>query len=103
MKLMTKQLETNIPKIGSTEYVENPEIKTHYFNPCGRGDWYVLEGEKQTDGNWLFFGYVKSPITPDFDGLGYFTLKELDSVKLPFGLGIEREVYWNEKPLKEVM
>ena len=99
MKLMTKKLEKEIPAMRSTENVENPKIAVHYFNPCGKGDWYVLEGEKQGD-DWLFFGYVKGL---GFDELGYFTLKELESVTIkPFGLGIERELYFGETYLNEV-
>lgn len=42
----------------------------------------------------IFFGYAK--IT---DGeLGYFSLDELASIKAPpFGLGIERDLYWDDK------
>lgn len=91
---MTKTLEKQIPKLYSNEDVENPKIAVHYFNPCGSGDWYVLEGEKQADGDWLFFGFVKGL---GFDELGYFTLSELESVKIkPFGLGIERDLYFNK-------
>ena len=96
---MTKTLAKKIPELRSTENEENPKVVAHYFNPCGSGDWYVLEGEKQNDGNWLFFGYVKGL---GFDELGYFSLDELKSVKLPFGLGIERDLYWNEVTLDEV-
>ena len=103
MKLMTKQLEKKIPELYSTEKTENPNIIIHYFNPMGRGDWYVLEGKKQENEDWLFYGYVKSPIDPQFDEYGDFTLKELESVTLPFGLGIERDLYWTECPVKEVI
>ena len=99
MKLMTKTLEKQIPKLRSTEFEENPKIKVHYFNPCGSGDWYVLEGEKQSDGDWLFFGYVKGL---GFDEFGYFTLNELKSVKLFAGLGIERDLYWTEKSVEDI-
>ena len=99
MKLMTKTVASKIPELRSMENVENPEIVLHYFNPCGSGDWYVLEGEKQENGDWLFFGYVKGL---GFDELGYFTLNELKSVQLPFGLGIERDLYWSVKTLDEV-
>lgn len=103
MKLMTTELEKIIPKLGSTEEEENPEIVVHYFNPFGNGDWYVLEGEKQENDDWLFFGYVKSPLNPAFDEYGFFTLKELESVKLFGGCGIERDLYWAKTTVKEIM
>ena len=96
MKLMTKTLEKSLNK-------KSDKVKAHYFNPLGRGDWYVLKGKKQENGDWLFYGYVKSPIDPLFDEYGYFTLNELESVKLPFGLGIERDLYWTECPVQEVI
>ena len=99
MKLMTKTVASKIPELRSTENEENPEIVLHYFNPCGSGDWYVLEGEEQENGDWLFFGYVKGL---GFDELGYFTLNELKSVKLFGGLGIERDLHWNVKKLEDV-
>ena len=102
MKLMTKELANTIPKLGSTEEITDPEIVAHYFNPFGNGDWYVIEGEKQTNEDWLFYGYVKSPINPAFDEYGYFTLNELESVKLFGGCGIERDLYWVNKTVEEI-
>lgn len=102
MELMTKELASAIPKLGSTEEVKNPKIVAHYFNPFGNGDWYVLEGEEQTNGDWLFYGYVKSPLSPEYDEYGYFTLNQLKSVRLYGGCGIERDLYWTKKTVEEV-
>ena len=102
MELMTKEIAKIIPKLGSCEEIENPEIVVHYFNPFGSGDWYVLEGEEQNNGDWLFFGYVKSPLSPDFDEYGYFTLAELKSVKIFGDCGIERDMYWTKKTVKDI-
>ena len=33
---------------------------------------------------------------------GYFSLSELKSIKGPFGLGIERDMHWQPRPLTEV-
>lgn len=92
MLLMTKELEKEFEKypIGSQEgMMENAKVIVKYFNPCGVGTWLITEGEKQENGDWLFFGYCHL-----FEWeWGYVTLSELQSVKLPFGLGIEREIY----------
>lgn len=92
MKLMTKELETTLKKypIGSQdEKGMNAEVIVKYFNPCGSGTWLITEGEKQEDGDWLLFGYCHI-----FEWeWGYVTLSELESVRLPFGLSIERELY----------
>jgi len=40
---------------------------------------------------------VESGISPDFDELGYFSLSELKEVN------IERDLYFEPKPLKEIL
>lgn len=91
MMLMTKELEKKFEKypFGSQEgLMEDAEVVVKYFNPCGAGTWLITEGEKE-DGEWIFFGYCH--IT-DWEW-GYVSLSELESVRLPFGLTIEREIY----------
>ena len=92
MLLMTKELEKEFEKypIGSQDGLgEDAEVVVKYFNPCGRGTWLITEGEKQDDGDWLLYGYCNL-----FEWeWGYVMLSELESIKLPFGLGIERELY----------
>lgn len=92
MLLMTKELEKKLAKypIGYQEgKMEDAEVVVKYFNPCGAGTWLITEGEKQENGDWLFFGYCNI-----FEWeWGYVMLSELESVKLPFGLSIEREIY----------
>lgn len=102
MKLLTKELERSLPELYSNSENLNPDILIHFFNPVGRGDWYVIEGRKEIDGDYYFFGYVKSMIDPMFDELGFFTLSQLESIELPFGLGIERDICWKVKSLDEV-
>lgn len=92
MLLMTKELEKVFEQypISSQEEKEyDADVVVKYFNPCGTGTWLITEGKKQENGDWLFFGYCH---LYDWEW-GYVTLSELESVQLPFGLGIEREVY----------
>jgi len=43
----------------------------------------------------MFFGYVS--LFGDWnDEWGYFSLAELESYISPWGLGIERDLYWTE-------
>ncbi|MBA7577974.1 hypothetical protein ES708_19830 [subsurface metagenome] len=64
------------------------------FTPSGSWSWYITE----FDGEDTFFGLV--------DGyekeLGYFSLKELQLVRGPLGLPIERDLYWQPKTLREI-
>ena len=64
-------------------------VLVKYFNPVGLGEWYITEAEQQPDGDWLLFGLCEI----DFQEWGYVLLSEIQNLKLPFGLGIERDLY----------
>lgn len=100
MLLMTKELEKafeNYPIGSQEEKLEEADVVVKYFNPTGTGTWLITEGEKQDDGDWLFYGYCHL-----FEWeWGYVMLSELESVRLPFGLGIEREIYNTGKKVKD--
>ena len=95
MKLLTKEIESKIPALYTNEK-KKPEdtlIICKFFDPTGSWTWYVTEGEKQSDGDWRFFGLVRG-----FENeLGYFMLKELEAVVGKFGLGIERDRHFGYK------
>lgn len=62
-----------------------PVVK--FFNPLGEGVW--LATELDADGDTLFgladIGYPE---------LGSFSLEELTSIRLPFRIGIERDIHF---------
>lgn len=92
MELLTKELEKAFEQypIGSQDGLGmDAEVLVKYFNPCGAGTWLITEAEKQEDGDWLLFGYCH---IVEWEW-GYVLLSELENIKLPFGLGIEREMY----------
>ena len=92
MKLLTKEIEEKFAKtpIGSTDGKGmDADVIVKYFNPCGAGTWLITEGEKQENGDYLLFGYCHI-----FEWeFGYVMLSELENLKLPFGLTIERDLY----------
>lgn len=96
MMLMTKELEKefNNYRLGSQDGKGmDAKVVVKYFNPCGAGTWLITEGEKQENGDWLLFGYCHL-----FEWeWGYVMLSELENVRLPFGLSIEREIYITDK------
>lgn len=97
---MTKQIEKRLskyPLYSQDGKGEEAIAICKFFNPMGSLTWYVTEGEKHEDGDWTFFGLVKSIHGEEFD---YFTLRELESVRLPFGLRIERDIYFKPTELK---
>jgi hypothetical protein len=65
-----------------------------FFTPWSNWTWYVIE----FDGEDLFFGYV---VGHDKE-LGYFRHSELQSIQGPFGLRIERDMYFEPEVLSRV-
>jgi hypothetical protein len=68
------------------------EVVVKYFNPCGAGTWLITEAEQQEDGDWLMFGYCHIFCWE----WGYVLLSELQNLRLPFGLAIERDLHVKE-------
>ena len=99
MKLLTKAILKRFEKVGSQEEIKDPIIIVKYFNPAGRGTWYATEYDP-TDRT--FFGYV-SIFGDHCDEWGRFSLAELENIKLPWGLGIERDLYFGEKPISNIL
>lgn len=102
MLLMTKELEEKLNQypIGSQDELgEDAEVIVKYFNPCGADTWLITEGEKQENGDWLLYGYMR---IVEWEW-GYVMLSELESVQLPFGLGIERELYVTDGKVKDYL
>ena len=101
MKLITKKIESDLlkhPIYSQDGKGEDAVVICKFFNPCGAGTWYVLEGEKLENGDWEFFGIVDL-----FEReYGYFRLSELQSVRLPFGAKIERDMYFNKCKVGEL-
>lgn len=65
------------------------------FNPCGAATW--LASELDEDGDTLFGLADLGFGCPE---LGYFSLREIAAVRLPFGLRIERdETFASHHPL----
>lgn len=99
MKLMTKKLEKRFAEVGRQEDVEDPIVVAKFFNPTGAGTWFATEYDPKQK---LFFGYV-SIFGDHCDEWGYFSLEQLEEYKGRFGLGIERDLYWTERPASEVI
>jgi len=89
MKLITKELEQLFPPLYATEEKDPKDIKiiAKFFTPWSNWKWYATEYDPQKR---IFFGYVRGLENE----LGYFSLDELESIKGPFGLTIERDLYF---------
>jgi hypothetical protein len=98
MKLLTKALTRRFAAIGRQEDAKDPIVVAKFFNPAGAGTWYATEYDPETR---CFFGYVS--IFGDWnDEWGSFSLDELQEFKGRFGLGIERDLYFRERPISQL-
>lgn len=90
MKLITKELERTFSKYYSQEsMILDARVIVKYFNPVGAGTWLITEAEQLSNGDWRLFGYMHI-----FEWeWGYVLLSEPQNIKLPYGLGIERDLH----------
>ena len=99
MKLLTKGLLERFAKLGRQEDSSDPIVVAKFFNPTGAGTWYATEYDPASR---EFFGFVS--IFRDWnDEWGSFSLDELESYRGNFGVGIERDLYFDEKRISEVV
>lgn len=92
MKLMTKELEQQLPKLYAQEKKgDNAIVYVKYFDIFSQWEWYGMEYDPK---DRLFFGLVKGFETE----LGYFSLDELEGL----GERIERDLYFQPKTIKEL-
>lgn len=97
MMLLTKEIRSKLPPLYSQDAKDPADIPVvvKFFTPDSEWTWYATE----FDGEDTFFGLVDG-----FESeLGYFSLRELESVKGPMGLPIERDRYFSGRTLKDVM
>ncbi len=94
MEIITKEIAEAFKKQGYTGNKSTKDIKivTKLFNPCGVGTWYLYEQEDE-DIYWCFAN-LGDPVCAE---CGTVSMSELMSLRLPFGLKIERDIHF--KPL----
>ena len=100
MKLLTQEIIKKLPVLYSQENVADPVCSLKCFTPDSSFTWFILEGSEQEDGDWLFFSKVSSHLCPDGE-LGYVLLSQLEEVRGSLGLPVERDLYWQAKPISQ--
>jgi hypothetical protein len=104
MKLLTAELRKKLPPLHGQESKGSKAIAyIKWFTPSSSWTWYVTEGspEEDPDGNvvdYTLFGLVDGLVKE----LGYFRLSEIESVRGPMGLPVERDLWWEPKTLEEI-
>ena len=97
MTLITKELEKRFAEVGDQSQSSNPLIIAKFFAPSHSATWYATELDVE---NQICFGYVTGLA---FDEWGTFSIQELESLQLPFGLHVERDRFFKEIRFKELI
>jgi hypothetical protein len=95
MELLTGEIRKMLPPLYSQDGKGGKAIAhVKYYAPSSSWTWYATE----FDGEDTFFGLVDGHCKE----LGYFSLSELEGVRGPMGLPIERDLHWQPKTLEEI-
>jgi len=95
MKLLPTEVAERLPPLRSQEEKGFDAIaQVKFFTPWTSWTWYASEYDPD---DRLFFGVVVGHERE----FGYFGLDEMEGIRGPGGLQIERDLYWTPKPLKE--
>ncbi len=86
-RLLPDEIAVKLPPLYATENVADPTVHVKFFTPDAQWSWFVTEFDPEQR---LCFGYF---IGLDRE-LGYFSLDELETLRGPLGLPIERDLYF---------
>ena len=96
MRLLDPESREKLPKLYENEEVGlDAKALVKFFTPDSNWAWYASEFDSED----IFFGLVSGLEVE----LGYFSLSEMQSVRGPLGLPIERDLHYEPKSLKELM
>jgi len=95
MKLLTKEIKEQATKQYDKGSDMEQMVVAKYFDPMGSWKWFLMNMHKDDDYCW---GIVKGHEVE----MGSFSMKELESIKLPFGLTIERDLMFEPRKASDV-
>ncbi len=104
MKLLPCKIRERLPRLGEQDCKGGKAVVyAKCFAPSSSLNWYISEGSPvwNKDNNvvdYILYGFVEGQCKE----LGYFSLSELESIRGPMGLPIERDLYWQPKTLEEI-
>jgi hypothetical protein len=95
MNLLPAHIRKQLPKLYATEHVKPADKVSvvRLYTPDSSWIWHVVE----FDGKDTLYGFVIG-LEAEW---GYISLSELQSVRGPLGLRIERDLYWRPKTMRE--
>jgi hypothetical protein len=97
MKLFTKEIEAKAQAqyhLGSD--MEKQAIVAKFFNPTGAGTWYLMnQNPNDPDYCWGAVQLFETEV-------GSFSKSELENYRGKFGLGVERDLHFDEVNAKKL-
>ena len=92
---MTKAIQEKAEKQYDLGSDLEQKVVAKYFAPAGSWKWFLMNKHKDDDYCW---GIVKGNAIE----MGSFSIKELENIKLPLGMKIERDLYFEPMKASEV-
>jgi hypothetical protein len=99
MDLLPQELRKTLPPLYSQESTTALIVHAKLFTPDSGWTWYITEGSREEDGDWLLFGYVIG-LEKEW---GYFLLSEIAGIRGPLRLAVERDLWFQPGPINEVL
>ena len=98
MELFTKEIiEKAKSQYSLGSELENQMIVAKYFNPLGKGTWYLMNMDPEDENYcWGIVDWYEIE-------MGSFSKSELENTKVGLGLGIEREIFFETINAKELL
>lgn len=96
MTLLTTDLRRRLPPLYANEAAgDDALVVAKFFTPDAQWTWYATEFDPESR---TFYGFVRGLEAE----LGYFSLDDLERVRGPLGLPVERDRWWRPVPLRAV-
>lgn len=92
--LLPAELAANVPGLYSTEHQADALALVKLFTPDSSWTWYIVEYDPD---DMLCFGLTIGHEREH----GYFSLTELQELRGPTGLKVERDLYFKPTPVSE--
>ncbi len=101
MQLLTAELHSQLPRLYTQKKNKDPTVHLKIFCPWSNWTWFVTEGSVLIAGQFefLFFGYVIG----HEEEWGYFALSEMEEMRGPGGLTLERDLHFRPGPFSQVI
>ncbi|WP_075343128.1 DUF2958 domain-containing protein [Tenacibaculum agarivorans] len=96
MELLTDTLRKRFQEIGRQDNTSDPIVIAKFFNPSGAGTWFATEYYPEDQ---VFYCYVTGLFEDEW---GYTSLIEMKAYKSQFGLGIERDICFQEQRFSKI-